>query len=62
MSAHKLLHEAICAGAIAVLSAFHAQAASAPAGDLAIAKQGYLFAGGKYQTINGKLRSFASSA
>src|SRR5437763_2760950 len=54
MSAHKLMHPAICAGAIAVLSACHAQAASAPASDFAIAKQGYLFAGGKYQTINGK--------
>ena len=30
MSGHKLMHPAICAGAIAVLAAFQAQAASAP--------------------------------
>src|SRR5438105_1465420 len=54
MSAHSLTRASICAAAITTVAAVHAQAAPATGGELAIARQGYLFAGGKYQTINGK--------
>ena len=43
------------AGALLLATTMGVCASAAPAGnELAIAKQGYLFAGGKYETVNGK--------